>query len=696
MDRTKPLQRAIQALTVVVAAISTKDLLALLHESLLAGAVCVVTAVLLVIHTLTANSKSLGRSFLLLHVLAGANMVVALGTLWSKASAEIHVFHVHSLTYPLAAYLLYFAKFTITKYPREKVLFGLGLSAMASASAFSGVTVLFQLFALPSEFLNVKIEAMPLSSALLVFLSSGYTFLSRYLSQQGSARQTLLILVGVAFIASTGALSVRKFLLENLLEVESARARTFAEVSAKKIENELINLAEAVERMADRVATGAYPDISSWQLDANNYVFGFESLSGLGWMDENFRFIQAAPAEILPVIQNVDLDFNPVRKEALLQAAKTKEVLISAPFRFQGPKAQVSLMAPIVKDGQTTGIIGSALNLEGLFSEVSKEFGETFDYSVTDGDQLVFASGEIDRAFTSSFIFAMNRRWVLTVPFDGAGLCDVYVWGQRFAVSRLLALVVIVFAVERARFAWRSNRKLNARNAELIEAQLVLQAQDEEISLMRTSLAHDLKSPIRNVRTVTKMWDQLKETKGLTDQDLRERILDNLTRLENLSLSFTDFLAARVVKPAKQPEYLLEILGDLRDRFAERCQIAVDVKDESKINTDWMLLGRILDNLVENSINAATKGSVCVSISVQDLGLTYRITYRDNGRGIPEGLRERIFNPFDNGDSQRRNSSSGMGLTIIRRLLSNLGGTIACVDPGPAGGAVFMIELPKE
>jgi signal transduction histidine kinase len=447
--------------------------------------------------------------------------------------------------------------------------------------------------------------------------------------------------------------------------------------------------------MADRIAVGAYPDIAAWQSDADNYVSGFDSLSGLGWMDESFRFTQASPAELLPMVADVGPDFNPVRKETLLRAAETQEISVSAPFAFGVTQAQVSMIAPIVRDGQTIGLLGNALNLEALFSEISREVGDAFAYTVTEGDTLVYAKGAAQDFEAQSVIHAANREWSLTVPISGAALVDAYVWGQRFAFTRILAFIVIVFAVERARLAQSKNQKLQARNSDLVAAQTIMESQEAEISLMRSSLAHDLKSPIRNVRIVTTMWDQLKEAKGLTDQDLKDRILDNLTRLEKLSLSFTDFLSARVALVQKEPMALTDFLHEVERRFADRCRINVQTDGPMVIETDRLLLARVFDNLVENAINASEDGNVQITVSVTEAAGLYSIHFRDNGRGIPAALRERIFKPFDTGDGKRRPDSSGLGLTIVRRLIGNLDGTVTCVDPGGQGGAVFVIELPK-
>jgi two-component system sensor histidine kinase FlrB len=62
----------------------------------------------------------------------------------------------------------------------------------------------------------------------------------------------------------------------------------------------------------------------------------------------------------------------------------------------------------------------------------------------------------------------------------------------------------------------------------------------------------------------------------------------------------------------------------------------------------------------------------------------------DNGPGIPEALRERIFEPFFRGS---RAGSAGLGLAISARILESFGGGIEAV-PSPRGGACFRLRLP--
>jgi len=68
----------------------------------------------------------------------------------------------------------------------------------------------------------------------------------------------------------------------------------------------------------------------------------------------------------------------------------------------------------------------------------------------------------------------------------------------------------------------------------------------------------------------------------------------------------------------------------------------------------------------------------------------------DTGPGIAEAERERIFEPFHQGDASfgRRHGGTGLGLAISRELARAMGGDVSCADAAPAGGACFELRLP--
>lgn len=99
---------------------------------------------------------------------------------------------------------------------------------------------------------------------------------------------------------------------------------------------------------------------------------------------------------------------------------------------------------------------------------------------------------------------------------------------------------------------------------------------------------------------------------------------------------------------------------------------------------------QVLLNLVVNAADATERaGKVVVTVGVAGGGV--RVTVDDNGPGVPDHLRDRVFEPFFT--SKAHDQGSGLGLAISRRLV-DLGGGSLEVDRGPLGGARFVVDLP--
>jgi two-component system phosphate regulon sensor histidine kinase PhoR len=104
---------------------------------------------------------------------------------------------------------------------------------------------------------------------------------------------------------------------------------------------------------------------------------------------------------------------------------------------------------------------------------------------------------------------------------------------------------------------------------------------------------------------------------------------------------------------------------------------------------------RVLTNLVENAIKYSPNGGV-VEIDADDTGDTVRFFVKDEGIGVPEEDRERIFEKFIRLDPQmtRGIGGTGLGLYICRELVREMGGEISCA-PNADRGSTFTFDIPK-
>lgn len=113
----------------------------------------------------------------------------------------------------------------------------------------------------------------------------------------------------------------------------------------------------------------------------------------------------------------------------------------------------------------------------------------------------------------------------------------------------------------------------------------------------------------------------------------------------------------------------------------------------ARVRGDERMLGQVLRNLAENARRHAASG---VAIAVSERDGWALVTVDDDGDGVPEAERERVFERFVRLDEARAREAggSGLGLAIVRGIVRAHGGTIA-VDASPRGGARFTVRLPS-
>jgi signal transduction histidine kinase len=114
--------------------------------------------------------------------------------------------------------------------------------------------------------------------------------------------------------------------------------------------------------------------------------------------------------------------------------------------------------------------------------------------------------------------------------------------------------------------------------------------------------------------------------------------------------------------------------------------------DPVVVRGDEMLLRRAVGNLVRNAIVHPPRGCE-VHLRLEAAGGVARLTVDDDGQGVAERDRERIFGPFDRGGAPPLTPGLGLGLAVVRRVATLHGGSVRA-EASPSGGGRFVLELP--
>jgi len=118
--------------------------------------------------------------------------------------------------------------------------------------------------------------------------------------------------------------------------------------------------------------------------------------------------------------------------------------------------------------------------------------------------------------------------------------------------------------------------------------------------------------------------------------------------------------------------------------------------DECTISADPALVDRMIANLLANAIRHTRPGTsvwVTVVSDPSDARGPVRLVVEDDGAGVPDALKEAIFEPYVRGAHDDR-PGTGIGLFLVRRFAEFHGGTVVCADR-PGGGASFCVTLPR-
>lgn len=154
-------------------------------------------------------------------------------------------------------------------------------------------------------------------------------------------------------------------------------------------------------------------------------------------------------------------------------------------------------------------------------------------------------------------------------------------------------------------------------------------------------------------------------------------LTEGLLELSRMDAGRTELVASRF----DLVDLIEEVVADART------DIAYAGPSEFWLSTDPVRLQAILRNLVSNAIQ---HGMPPVSVSVVDDDASVTIDVRDEGPGVPPGLRDHVFDRFVRGDESRHGTSSGLGLAIAEENARLLGGTLTMEDDG----TTFRLALP--
>ena len=186
--------------------------------------------------------------------------------------------------------------------------------------------------------------------------------------------------------------------------------------------------------------------------------------------------------------------------------------------------------------------------------------------------------------------------------------------------------------------------------------------------------------------------------KDIPQEEFEERLskissslIEQIDTLSNIATEFSNF--ARMPDPILEEVDMLSVIGNCEQLYSDKEEVKINIENvaqNTKVKADKDQMLRVFNNLVKNAIQAIPedrKGKI--EIQLKNLNDKIIIEIRDNGKGISEYDKEKIFIP----NFTTKNSGMGLGLAMVKKMIEGIDGKI-WFESTENIGTTFFVQLP--
>lgn len=251
----------------------------------------------------------------------------------------------------------------------------------------------------------------------------------------------------------------------------------------------------------------------------------------------------------------------------------------------------------------------------------------------------------------------------------------------------------------------RADKLISARSDELTVTNDKLREAQAFRDHMTQMIVHDLRNPLTAISASIELLPMV-----VTDPnpENRQKLIASARSAGKRISSLVDDLLdvskieAGELKPNFKPTPLQPFLAERINAFSvqasnEQKTLTLDCPEGLRVDLDQSLMGRVVENLISNAFKYTEReGEIDLTVHPDGEG-QIEFSLRDNGQGVPDDYKRRIFDKFvqvPSASESRVRKGTGLGLTFCRLVVEQHGGDI-WVSDAPGGGSIFTFRLPK-
>lgn len=287
------------------------------------------------------------------------------------------------------------------------------------------------------------------------------------------------------------------------------------------------------------------------------------------------------------------------------------------------------------------------------------------------------------------FIYGNDKMYALSVFQTAKGL---------FYVASTAGILYFLIRAHN-RTVEQKVKELERLNRELEIKSDTLRAANTEMEQFAFVASHDLQEPLRTISSfLTLLKDQYASKLDAPGKQYIALVVEAAGRMRQIVYDLLNYSLTGNNNDALEPVSLSDTVDEvcrMQQLLLTESGAKITKGELPVIKTSKTAMYQVFQNLITNAIKYARAGVTPeISITSKDIGNFWEISVKDNGIGIDKEYFNKIFVIFQRLHNRDQYAGTGMGLTIVKKIIENAGGRIR-VESEPGNGSNFIISLPK-
>lgn len=261
------------------------------------------------------------------------------------------------------------------------------------------------------------------------------------------------------------------------------------------------------------------------------------------------------------------------------------------------------------------------------------------------------------------------------------------VWEEKLAILGILRDIT-----DRIEF----ENKLKENEKKLSEYSKELERSNKELDQFAYVTSHDLKAPLRAISNLVTWIEE--DSKEKLDENIKSNMAllkSRVKRMENLINGILEYSRIGRIKGTIEKIEFEKVIKEMIDSIDPPKTFKFIIQEGlPPFFAEKIRFEQVFSNLISNAIKHHNKEEGIIEIFYEDFGEFYKFTVKDNGPGIPKEYHNKIFEIFNTLKARDKFESTGIGLTIVKKIVENQGGKI-WVESKEGEGSSFIFTWKK-